>query len=52
VLERWQNRAIVPLSLTPRLMQEQKIRFVATVAALVSPYSELPYLQRTLMPTK
>jgi hypothetical protein len=30
-------------------MQEQKIRFVATLAALVSPYSELPYLQRTLI---
>jgi hypothetical protein len=30
-------------------MQEQKIRFVAAVAALVSPYSELPYLQRTLI---
>jgi hypothetical protein len=30
-------------------MQEQKIRFVATVAALVSPYSELPDLQRPLI---
>jgi hypothetical protein len=39
----------VPLSLTPRLMQEQKIRFVATVAAPISPYSELPYLQLTLI---